>query len=350
MKKWIALLLAAVFVLALIGCGSKQEKDTAEKETQQTEQNTPSISAETPEPATEPDAVTPTAPATQEPEPTPEPEPEATEEPTPEPEPEATEEPTPEPEPLAIELPMTLIENDQCAVILTEIDPENMWGYTLHVRLENRTDDQKLMFSCRDCYVNGVEWDPLFASEVAAGKAALKEINFTGSEMKSIITSFTDIEMRLYIHDADDYMADAIVDETVRIYPLGEENAVPFVREAQPTDIVLADNDEFSVTVIGIDPDSFWGYAVKLYIVNKSDMALTFSADDVSVNGLMLDPYWATSLLPGKCVFTDLSWSSSDFEKNGITDVSEIELKLRVYDSNNWFDGYEFEQVITLNP
>ena len=110
------------------------------------------------------------------------------------------------------------------------------------------------------------------------------------------------------------------------------------------------DNDDLTVTVTGYDPDSLWGYSVNLYLVNKTDKALMFSVDDASVNGLMSDPFFATTVEAGTSAFSQLSWSDSEFEKNGITEVEEIEMNFRVYDADDWGADNLFEETVKLNP
>lgn len=54
-----------------------------------------------------------------------------------------------------------------------------MWGYTLKAQLENKSTEKTYMFSVESASINGVQCDPMFASEVAAGKKANEEINFS---------------------------------------------------------------------------------------------------------------------------------------------------------------------------
>ena len=62
--------------------------------------------------------------------------------------------------------------------------------------------------------------------------------------------------------------------------------ATPFVREPAESDLILVDNADCQIVVTGFDPDNSWGYAVKLYLRNKTDQDLIFSADNTSVNGI----------------------------------------------------------------
>ena len=37
---------------------------------------------------------------------------------------------------------VTAVDNDECAVTITDIDPDDMWGYTLKALLENKSADK----------------------------------------------------------------------------------------------------------------------------------------------------------------------------------------------------------------
>ena len=115
-------------------------------------------------------------------------------------------------------------------------------------------------------------------------------------------------------------------------------------------DNLINDNEYVTVTVIGYEKDDIFGYTAELYLVNKSDKNVMFSADEVSVNGYMIDPLFATSVLAGKCAFASMTWFESALEENEISNVEEIEFKLRAYNNDNWF-GDDFANVpVVLNP
>lgn len=136
------------------------------------------------------------------------------------------------------------IDNAECAVKITEIDPDNMWGYTLKAQLENKSTEKTYMFSVESASINGVQCDPMFASEVAAGKKANEEINFSTDTLEENgIVEYTDIELTFKVYDSNDWSADPVGKETIHVYPYGEENAVAFVREAQATDNVIIDSN-----------------------------------------------------------------------------------------------------------
>ncbi|MGJ0966633.1 hypothetical protein [Collinsella aerofaciens] len=144
------------------------------------------------------------------------------------------------------------------AVKITEIDPDNMWGYTLKAQLENKSTEKTYMFSVESASINGVQCDPMFASEVAAGKKANEEINFSTDTLEENgIVEYTDIELTFKVYDSNDWSADPVGKETIHVYPYGEENAVAFVREAQATDNVIIDNYSNNNNIIPQQGDYF---------------------------------------------------------------------------------------------
>lgn len=246
---------------------------------------------------------------------------------------------------------VTAVNNGECAVTVKSIDPDDMWGYTLKVLLENRSAEKTYMFSVETAFINGVECDPFFAAEVAPGKKSNEDINFDLDTLEENgIGEPTDIELVLRVSDSDDWMADPVAYETVHVYPQGEDKVEAFVRQAKDTDTVLVDNDDISVIVTGYEPDSLFGYAVQLFLVNKTDRGLMFSVDGASVNGFMIEPYYGRELAAGKCCFGEMDWSDSDLKDNDIETVEDIEFTLHVHDSDDWMVDDIFNEVLTLTP
>lgn len=245
---------------------------------------------------------------------------------------------------------LTVVDNDECMISIVEIDPDNIWGYTLQVNLENKSEDKTYMFSVLSAAVDGLQCDPLFATEVAAGKKSVDTISFSDSILAENNIDPSDIELAFRVYNSDDWTADDVVFETVHVYPFGEENAKTFTREILDSDNVIIDNDYVTVTVIGYEEDSIWGYTVNLFLQNKTDTEIMFSADDASINGYMADPFWATSVIPGKCAFTSMSWSDSDLTEIGVEEIEEIEFNLRAYNSNDWSAPDFANETITLDP
>lgn len=243
-----------------------------------------------------------------------------------------------------------VVDNDACTIKITDIDPDGTFGYDLSVYLENKTDSTSLMFSVRAASTNGVTNDPFFASSVEPGKKANETITFSDDDLADIIGDFTDIMLSFRVYDSNDWLADPVAEPTVHIYPYGEEKATTYVRQAQDTDTILFDNDKVTAIVTSYEEDTIWGYAANIYLVNKTDTAVMFSADDVSVNGFMCDPFFATTVNANSCAFEQISWSHDSLSENKIEKVEEIEMTMRAYDSNNWLADDFAKEKVTLHP
>ena len=243
-----------------------------------------------------------------------------------------------------------VVDNESCTIKITDIDPDAMFGFELSIYLENKTESTKLMFAVDTASTNGVTNDPFFATTVEAGKKANESISFSDSDLADLIGDFTDIELSFRVYDSDNWMADPVAEPSVRIYPYGEDKAVTYTREAQSSDTVIFENDKVSAIVIGYEEDSIWGYVANVYLVNNTDTTVMFTADDVSVNGFMCDPYFATTVNAGTCAFAQISWSTDSFEENKIENVEEIEMSMRAYDSEDWMADDFANEKVTLHP
>ncbi len=237
--------------------------------------------------------------------------------------------------------PITVVDNDSCAIIITELDEDNMWGYSLVVSLENKTSDKTLMFSVDEASINNVSSDPVFASEVASGKKSNETVSFSDSDFEEYgVGDVTDIMLSFRVYDSDDWSADDIAYETVHVYPQGEDAATSYVRADEDGDILLVDNDQVKVVVIGNEIDSIWGFTLNLYLENKTDSAVMFSVDQASVNGYMEDPYWADSVPAGTVAFGQMYWNTDTLEADGITDVENIEFLFNAVSEDDYYTDY----------
>lgn len=246
-----------------------------------------------------------------------------------------------------------VVDNEECFIKITDIDPTNIFGYTVSVLLENKSTERNYMFAVESAAINGVQCETLFATEVTAGKKAISEITFVEDKVlrEAGVGEYTDIELTFRVYDSEDLFAADVADATVHIYPFGEEAAVTYVRESQPTDQVLLDNKFITVTVIGYEEDELLGYTVKLFLVNKTEVDVMFSASTVAVNDFMIDPLYADMVPAGKCAFSSMIWLDSDFEENGITSVENIDFVLKAYNVDNFLDEAAFaKEIITLTP
>jgi hypothetical protein len=110
------------------------------------------------------------------------------------------------------------------------------------------------------------------------------------------------------------------------------------------------EDDNITVKFTGTEQDSLWGYTLKIFLENKTDKDLMFSVDDVSVNGFMCDPFWASTVSAGKKANEKVTFSEAAFAENGIEVVDEITFTLHVYDSNDLSADSLLKKTFTVNP
>ena len=245
-----------------------------------------------------------------------------------------------------------IVDDENVTFTIVKAEDDTIWGFALTAFCENKTD-KTLMFSIDNVSVNGYMSDPVWAAEVAAGKKSNEEISFLSSSFETIgITSADEITFTLTVYDSDDWMADYYVDETFTIYPTGlsrDQIMVPERKTAAYEQVILDDGNA-SFIILGTDPDNIWGYTILAFMENKTDKTLMFSWDDVSVNGFMADPFWASEVAPGMKSYAEISFMGSEFDDNGITDVEEIEFRLSISDSDDWMADALHDEVHTYNP
>lgn len=244
----------------------------------------------------------------------------------------------------------TLADNDACKVSVTGMGTDPILGVFFNLYLENKTADKSLMFAFEDAAVNGVKWEPFFATVLEPGTQKNDRFSFFDSEKLERIGTFTDIELMLQVYENDKYTDEMIVRETLHLYPNGAENAKRHVREPQSTDIVLRDDENVTVIVTGYDPYSPYGYGVKVFFENKTDRKVTFGVKEATVNGRESNPWFTITVQPGKMAYEEMHWMDYKFKEGSRVTVREIGLKLSVHDYSDMQAETIYEETVTLNP
>lgn len=243
----------------------------------------------------------------------------------------------------------TLVDNDYCAITIKEVDPDDPIGFLMKAKLENKSSDKTYTFSINYASVNGVQVNPFLYADIAPGKTANEDIQILDSFLEENgIDTFTDIALNFSVYNGDDFTEDPVVDEVFHIYPYGEDKAEDFVREPKSTDETLIDNEYCTVILEGYDKDGSLGYAVKLFMLNKTDEKINISSSEESINGVMMDALFSVNLPAGNCSFQNMTWFASELEDNDIKDVTDLEFTLTVNEAETW-DSLA-EETIKLKP
>ncbi len=329
MKRWIALLLAMLMVLSLAACGSKntttisqipgnnQGTDKAEGPGVPGQEN----AEEKNEPETESEAVFPKV----------------------------------EPAPASSYVldNQVVVDNEYCNVTAVKVTEPDSYDIGIKFLCENKTSDKNLTFSSSTASVNGYMVSPFMYENVSAGKKLNTELDFDLETLERCgIKTLDQVRFELRVYNADDWMEDEYVNEYFTLYPTGltaDQIVVP-ERKTVPGEVVVYEDEECRFVILNADPDDYWGYGLNCYLENKGDKNLMFSWNNVSVNGFMIDPYWALFVTAGDRAFSTISFMESNLKENDISTVEEIEFELSIYDYDDWYTGYSVRNTFTFVP
>lgn len=306
MKRIAALLLALCLLLSLAACGKEDPTPTI----------TPTASPATDVPETQA--------------------PEATEEPTAKP----TAAPT---EAVPVEN-LVLADNENLTFTITKFEDNAHLGFQMQVYCENKSD-RPMIFSLDGVSVCGYMYDPFWAQEVDAGKAVYSSIGFDTYELAEYgITAVEEISFRLSVIDSEEWMNEPFADEHFTVYPTGmNADTVVYPEYQHQNGETVIEDEILRYIIVKVEDTDGDLYTINCYVENKTDRDLLVSWDNVSVNGMMVDPFWARAISAGKRLYTTVDFYREDLQAQGIDHVTEIEFTLTAYDYNN-FDAMPLVQ------
>ncbi len=282
-------------------------------------------------------------------------------------EPESSQSPTKEPvatpiptgipklEPVKVGMDGVFIDNELCRIQAVSLE-KGEYYYVLRLSVENRTE-KELKFYAGDVYVNRVEccdWD----CEVAAGETSEEELTFYGVEKYAGVTELADITelyLPLEIYDEregwldifevswEGYWPEPIFQQTIYYYPQGEAQYVPFTYERQSDDVVVVDNEELTLLIIGDVYKEDGGYEIKLFLENHMDKRAWYEIEELALNGFLCQPFyeWECDLYPGTGTYGTIEYFDHWKEETEGDTITEIGFSLSVRDRDFEYSFYE---------
>ena len=247
---------------------------------------------------------------------------------------------------------LTLVDNEKCVFTVTGTEFNEHLGLQIQVLCENKSD-RTLMFSWNNVSVCGFMYDPMWAEEVAPGKKVNTTIGIdTYALEQTKVESVDQIGFDLWIQDSEEFMNEPVVNESFSIYPTGKTaEQVKFpVYEPSEEDTRIADNETLTFVIMNVDDELADYYTLNCYIANHTDKNLLISWDEVSVNGFMVNPFWATAVAAGKQAYSEIIFYRSDLEQQDIEVVQDIEFRLQASDNDDWEADYILDEVYTFKP
>jgi hypothetical protein len=209
------------------------------------------------------------------------------------------------------------------------------------------------MFTWNNTSVCGFMYDPMWAEEVAAGKQVNSTIDIDTYALERMgVESVDEITFTLYVQDSEEFMNEPVVNEGFCIYPTGKTPDQVVYPQYQHTEgeTVIVDNDTLTFIIENVDDELADYYTLNCYIANKTGKNILVSWDNVSVNGFMVNPFWAVSVAAGKQAYGEIIFYRTELEAQDIEVVQDIEFNLLVSDNDNWDADYLLDEIYTFQP
>lgn len=238
-----------------------------------------------------------------------------------------------------------LLDRDGLKITATEFVEDFIWGEGIKVLIESSAE-RDLGVNCKAVIVNDYMISDLFSSTIAAGKKANETIYLSSSALEAAgITNIGKVELYFHVYNPDTYegLFDA---DPVTIQTSAFDNM-----DNQPEDAGNVLYEQEGIKIIGkyVNEDSFWGTAVLLYLENSTQKNVTFSCEDMSINGYMVEPLFYAEVFSGKKAVDEITIFSTDLEENNITEIETIEVKFRIFNSESYDTIVETDPIeITL--
>ena len=127
----------------------------------------------------------------------------------------------------------------------------------------------------------------------------------------------------------------------------GEEHEVE-----EEMNTVLVDNEDIKITILSKyekshDVAAATGYRLK--IENKSDYNMCIYAHDVSVDGVMVEPVFASEIVAGKTLYDSLCWTDAFGGEVVITTLDQlknVEGYLSIQNADTYEEVYKVDFII----
>lgn len=241
---------------------------------------------------------------------------------------------------------VTLVETevynkDGIVVTATKIE-DDLFGPTVTFSISNDSS-KNVIVTTRSLSVNGymMEASGLY-SEVASGKKAMESLILMSAELDQAgIDTVADIEFYINISDSETYM-DIETSDLVKLSTSASGSLEQVINDSGDT---VYDSNNIRVVCQGLKQDMIWDGTVVFFMENNGAQPVTVYAENVSVNGYMVDVSLYTDLRPSTRSISGMYiLDLTDLEIESIDGIESIEFTLRIINSDNW------NEIDTTNP
>ncbi len=233
-----------------------------------------------------------------------------------------------------------ILDKEGIKVTAKSIKYNGFAGPEIKLLIENNTD-KKITIQTRNFSINGIMIDDIFSADVSEGKKVNDSITIFKEDLElANITTIKDIEFDIEVSDSN---YDTILkQEGIKL----TTDANDYVQKYNTDGKLILDQNDVKIYVLKKDEtDSNWGSDIYVYIENNSSKNIIVQAEDVSIDGFMIEPAFSSGILSGKKIYDTITFFESDLKENDIKEIKEIDLKFRVFETSSWDDIFVTDTI-----
>ena len=218
-----------------------------------------------------------------------------------------------------------LVDNEDVTVIVKDYD-FNAGDPAFGLLLKNKTD-KNLTYMMHSVVVDGLVCENYWSQNVSAGQECTSDMTWYPETLEAaginyIETVKGDLDVYESETDASVYYAEGVAWE-VTVEGTDEPAAEPvkFDHGFDEQEILTGD---VVFTVKDYDPAGSYGDPLLVfYMENHAERSVRFMLENVMVNGVECDPYWAFTVPPETAAYSDCEWWMG-LEESGIDAMEEV--------------------------
>lgn len=226
-----------------------------------------------------------------------------------------------------------LLDDSGVKITAKSLDNDAFMGVAVKLLIENDSG-KDLTFQCRNSSVNGYMVDTMMSVDVVNGKKANDELTFMRSDLEVCgIETIADMEFSFHIFTTEGWKTYL---DTPQIQ-IKTSAADTYEYTFDDSGNLAYEGNGIRIIIKGLSKDeSIFGPGIIVYIENNSDKDITVQTRDVSVNGFMVDAVFSSDIVTGKHTVDDITFMSSDLEKNEISEIEDVELSFHIFEATGW--------------
>lgn len=241
---------------------------------------------------------------------------------------EQTPAPTPADAPSQIEETVLFDENG-IKITAKGINHESLTGPEIQLLIENN-GSKDIIVQPNLCVVNGFTIQTSMSSTVTSGKSANDSVTIMESSLSDAnIGKFEEISIDLKIADANTYSTDA----TTGLISLKTNYYGQNMQTYDDAGTVVYEADGIKIVSQGVE-DQTMGKGVRFYVQNDRDYPVMISANDVSLNGFMVDESMSITAAQHSKAIGYMTFLNSSLEENSIEAISDIEMSFTIINAD----------------